>query len=387
MFFISLIKTIIHKGIPLLKYYFGISDVLLNVNKTSFSKNCLLSYIQRPFSCVNGLNPVHQNQQQVVKIAEIIGSFGYNVDVADFTSKKAILVKKYDAVFDILARENPVYKNNLSINAKRIIYFTGSESKFANNAELTRISNLYNRKRIKLKPRRQAPKIIDEVQSYDEVILIGNAYNLKTYTNRFNFKSIDLVSNTGYGFDPDYLDCESKSANNFLFFGSSGCVHKGLDLLLDIFSEKGFPCNLYVCGNYENEKDFKRAYYKELYSTKNVIPVGFVNILSEEFKKICQTCTYTILPSCSEGQAGSITTCMSAGLIPICSRECGFEDNEVINLEDCEIDTIRNAILYYSQKDKEWIEENQKKVVELTKTKYSMENFEKEMRAALSKVL
>jgi hypothetical protein len=42
---------------------------------------------------------------------------------------------------------------------------------------------------------------------------------------------------------------------------------------------------------------------------------------SREFYKISDKCAFVILPSCSEGQAGSVVECMNQGLIPIVTEE------------------------------------------------------------------
>jgi hypothetical protein len=34
-------------------------------------------------------------------------------------------------------------------------------------------------------------------------------------------------------------------------------------LLLEVFSEENFPCDLYVCGGFKYEKDFEQAYYRK----------------------------------------------------------------------------------------------------------------------------
>ncbi len=254
------------------------------------------------------------------------------------------------------------------------------------SAENQRVKNLEERRGVKLIPRRNCKPSSKSIEQFDAAIIIGNEYNLRTWTNSFDLKKTFLVPNTGYDFG-NRFDSAHKNPRSFLFFGSAGCVHKGLDLLLEIFAEENFPCELFVCGLFEKEEDFVNEYRKELYQTKNIHPVGYIDIWGEEFEKIGGECTYTILPSCSEGMAGTITTCMSAGLIPICSRECGYEDDEVINLPDCSKETIRKTILDVSQRDDSWIAEKSRRALELSRTKYCMESFRKSMYEALSSVL
>lgn len=365
-------------------YFFTGKSVLQNVFHSAHSKNCLLLYLKEPF-LQKEISIIHQNRWQIKEIARIIDSIGYNVDVVNYNDRIVWLSHQYDAVFDICVKDHPVYEKALKPGAKKIVYFTGSESVFANNAELTRIENLYQRRGVRLQPRRQAPLISKKVEEFDEAIIIGNDFNLATYCN-FDLPQVFKVPNTGYDLNPIF-DRSRKKATSFFYFGSSGCVHKGLDLLLDIFSEPGFPCKLYVCGNVKAETDFCSAYEKELYHTDNIRLIGFINVLGHEFRNIYDECAFTIMPSCSEARAGSVVTCMSAGVIPICSRECGFEEDEVITLEDCTLSTIRDTILRASQKDMGWLEKESGRMIELSKTKYSPEAFSREMKKALQAIL
>ena len=77
---------------------------------------------------------------------------------------------------------------------------------------------------------------------------------------------------------------------------------------------------------------------------------------------------------------------MSAGVIPIVSKECGFEDDEVINLPDCKIETIQKFIRDYSAKLDEWIKQESSHVAEIVKTRYSRQNFTDSVIAAMNKL-
>ena len=359
-------------------------SVLENVFNSNNEKNCLLLYVKAPFT-QNEESAAHQNQWQTKEIARIITSLGYNVDVMDYQDDIVWLHKKYDAVFDICVRDHPVYEKAITKETKKIVYFTGSESVFANHAEIKRIEGVYARRNVKLQPRRQAPLISKRVEEFDRAIFIGNDYNLATYKD-FSLPKTFLVPNTGYNLDIRF-DPQKKRPTSFVYMGSAGCVHKGLDLLLEIFSEKDFPCKLYVCGNVTGEPDFCNAYEKELFHTENIQYCGFIDVLGEKFRTLCEECTYSVMPSCSEGMAGTVASCMSAGLIPICSRECGYEEDEVITLKDCRLETIREEILRASQKDMNWIEERSLAMLSLSRTKYSREAFTRKMTSALQDIL
>ena len=348
-----------------------------NIFKTDFSKNCLLAYIINPF--VNGVSYTHQNSWQVIEIAKAISEFGYNVDVCDYNYNKSDFNKKYDLLIDLHPRDNAVYNKFLKSNCTKIAYLTGSNISFASAAEQKRIDDVYRRRNAKLIPRRQAPLISKRIESYNAAFFIGNEYNLRTFSE-FKMPPVYFIKNTGY----DFNFCnEKRKANNFMFLGSAGQVHKGLDLLLEVFAEKCKNCNLYVCSSFENESDFCKAYKNELYNTPNIYPVGFVDIKSDKFKEIAEKCAYMIMPSCSEGIAGSVLTAMSAGVIPIVSR---FEDDEVINLKDCSKECIDDSIKFYASKDDEWIKSESEKAVKIVKERYSEECFIKSIKYAFKRV-
>jgi hypothetical protein len=150
---------------------------------------------------------------------------------------------------------------------------------------------------------------------------------------------------------------------------------------------KNTSISLVVCSQFQAEQDFCTVYKKDLFHSPNILPVGVVDITSDLFKKISQVCSYTVLPSCSEGMSGSVLTAMSAGLIPIVSRECGFEDDEVFNLQDCSIDCIAETLQAFSQKPLDWIREQSIKMRELSDLRYSPAHFSASFQAALQGVL
>lgn len=377
-----LIKQILPKCVLRYIYiYIGRGHKIDDVFKTGFSKNCLLDYITNPF--IKGVSYTHQNSWQVIEIAKAISKFGYNVDVCDYNYNKSDFNKKYDLLIDLHPRDNAVYNKFLKPDCIKIAYLTGSNTSFSNVAEQKRINDVYRRRNIKLIPRRQAPLISKRIENYDAIFFIGNEYNLKTYSE-FKMPPVYFIKNTGYNFN---FGNEKRKANNFMFLGSAGQVHKGLDLLLEIFAQKCRDCNLYVCSSFENESDFCEAYKHELYNTSNIHPIGFVDIKSDKFKEIAEKCAYMIMPSCSEGIAGSVLTAMSAGMIPIVSRECGFEDDEVIYLKDCSKECIEDSIKFYVSKDDKWIKNESEKAVKIVKERYSEECFVESIIQAFSNTL
>ena len=46
----------------------------------------------------------------------------------------------------------------------------------------------------------------------------------------------------------------------------------------------------------------------------NIHPVGWVTVNGSEYNELVRKCAFVILPSCSEGQSGSVVQCMYSGL-------------------------------------------------------------------------
>ena len=355
-----------------------------NVNKTNYEKNCLLQYVAEPFYLSPAERNTHQNQWQVIALAAEIGRFRYNVDVRDIDESGG-LDKNYDLVIDLHPGFNDTYKPYMNENCKRIAYMTGMNPCVANLNEQLRLDAVYGRKGERLPPERQAPLISREIESFNGVFYIGNAYNLSSF-NEFRMPPTFFIKNTGYSF-PVSIDGKKRSPRKFLFFASNGQVHKGLDLLLEVFGQDGFPYELYICSGFRQEPAFCEMYSRELFHRRNIRAVGFVDIMGSEFREIAQMCAFSILPSCSEGIAGSVLTTMSAGIIPIVSKECGFEDDEVIHLQDCEMDTIEQVIRQYGEFDIDWVRAESDRVQTIVQERYSYEAFIQSVRNGLKNVL
>ena len=356
-----------------------------NVNHAKYSKRCLLVYITQPFLTDEKLN-AHQNRWQAREIARLIGIRGYVVDVVQFDVKEIKLTHNYDMVVGLILRCIDVYSSHLNPGAVRIAYLTSMNLAVTTANEIKRIEDVKRRRGVELKPRRGSEMVIEKkIEDFDGAWYIGNSYNFHSY-DCFKMPPAFRIVNTGYVFE--WADSNAiRDPKCFLYFGSFGQVHKGLDLLLELFSQRLTDYTLYIGSSYKREEDFMQAYHKELFETTNIKAIGVVDVNGEIFKDISQKCAYTILPSCAEGCAGSVLTAMSAGLIPIVSKECGFEDDEVIQLPDCSMDTICEFVKEYGKKDNNWISNKSKHTLEVVRNKYSNDSFTKSVENALDGVL
>jgi glycosyltransferase involved in cell wall biosynthesis len=165
-------------------------------------------------------------------------------------------------------------------------------------------------------------------------------------------------------------------------------VHKGLDLVLEVFRETP-ECQLMVCGPLDapSEKEFVQAFHQELYETPNIQAIGWVDVGSERFKKIANSCTALIYPSCSEGQAGSVVTCLQAGVIPLVSYESGVDvDGFGAILDECSHEQIKKTIMDLVEKSNDELAELSLKAHEYAKQNHSEESYRKAFDRVISKI-
>lgn len=307
------------------KYHENFS-LLHNIKKRKNKKNVLLSYIISPFICSK--NTQHTNQQEALAIADVFDLLGYNIDVCYFNSRIKINYSNYNCLFGFgNAFINSFYHNNTQ---KRIYYGTGMHICHQNTATLNRVKEVYRKKGVLIP---DSGRIVSNAWSeqtslVDGMILLGNNTTADTYRTYYDGP---IFTQPASYFENTLLEDPlaknwTQAQKHFLWFGSLGAIHKGLDLLLDIFPS--FPeYHLHICGLSPNEKKFIKVYDTELKSS-NIHNHGFIDVRSTSYKDLIKKCAFVILPSCSEGQATSLLSVMCNGLIPVLTKYCGIDKQE-----------------------------------------------------------
>jgi glycosyltransferase involved in cell wall biosynthesis len=191
-----------------------------------------------------------------------------------------------------------------------------------NQAELRRLDGIRQRRGVVLIPRRQIPFNLT-TETADRIIYVGNAYTAETFAFARKPMQRIPISTVVQADWPDQKNFD-QVRRNFIWFGSVGLAHKGLDLALEAFARMpGF--NLTVVGAIDLDADFKQLYHRELYELPNIRTAGWVSATSPEFLSLLHNMTGVVYPSCSEGGAGSVICCMHGGLIPIVTREASVD--------------------------------------------------------------
>ena len=187
---------------------------------------------------------MHSNQWECHEIAKIWVDLGYTVDVINWDNKTFRPKKNYDFFIDIhgnMERLAPL----LNRGCKTILHITGSHWLFQNKAEYERLLSLQKRRGFTLMPRRLAEPSRG-IEYADCALAIGNDFTRSTFAySKKEIRKINItaVQEFPYPENKDFSHCKK----NFLWFGSAGLVLKGLDIVLEAFSELP-DCHLYVCG-------------------------------------------------------------------------------------------------------------------------------------------
>lgn len=306
--------------------------------------NVLLAYILEPFQRRQNkaISTSHTHHWESVLIAETWRARGYVVDVIDYRNHEFIPRKRYDYFVSarthlesIAARLNP--------DCVKIAHFDTSHFAFNNRATYNRLLDAQNRRGVSLPG---SVRLIEQnlaLEIADYGVVLGDDAIVETY--RYAGKPLFALSVTSVVDPPWNAEKDfARARNRFLWLGSNGLVHKGLDLVLEAFA--GMPdMHLTVCGPVESETAFCDLYRRELYETTNIQLVGWVEISGEIFRRIADQCVAVVYPSCAEGQVSSIVNCMRAGVIPIVTRETGIPVGDFgLALSEASIPEIQRTV-------------------------------------------
>jgi glycosyltransferase involved in cell wall biosynthesis len=349
--------------------------------------NVLISYIVEPFLLKSGkpLPNSHTHYWECYQMAQTFLDMGYCVDVIQFYNDIFLPQKKY--AFFIETRWNlDRCAPFLNKDCIKIFHADTADTLFQNAAEASRLLALQQRRGVTLLPRRnERPN--QGLEYADCATVLGNEFTMNTlkYAQKPLYR-VPLSTQVVYPWseEKDFDACRK----NFLWFGSNGLVHKGLDLVLEAFAQMP-DCHLTICGPISKEEDFVEAFYKELYQTPNIHAVGWIDIKSQKFKNILDKCVGIVYPSCSEGGGGSVINCMHAGLIPIVSYEASVdvEEDYGVILQEISIKEIKSQVQKISNMPTNKLKQMARKSWEFVRANHTKEKFTENYRKTIEKIL
>lgn len=348
--------------------------------------NVLLSYRIEPF-LLKPNQPIPNDQSwnwECLLIAQTFLDLGYNVDVIQFHNDKFVPQKDYAFFIDIRHRLEALAPK-LNPDCVKIFHVDIANMVFRNAAECSRLLELQQRKGITLRPQRyEVPNLGIEYADYATVL--GNDFTVSTfkYANKPMFQ-IPISSSFVYPY-PEEKDFAAVR-NNFLWFGGSALVLKGLDLVLEAFAEMP-EYHLTVCGPISNDQEFEKAFHKELYETPNIHTHGWIDVSSPDFLKVTNNCLGLVYPSVSEGQAGAVITCLQAGLIPILSYESGVDvHNFGVILANLSLTEIKATVRKIANLPVEDLKLMSRQAWEYARTNHTKEKFAQAYRSAVEQII
>lgn len=317
--------------------------------------NVLISNLLTPFLLPAGSNLLRKHQRIATSIANAraFRELGYNVYVLDQDQPLSHQLGNQD--YEIIFGKGTNFKAFSEMSSKETvgIYFaTGMHCSAQRTNQERRLHMLRERRDMLLPNTRPSREQEPGIERARAVIVKGNCVTADSY--RLFHRNVFSIP--GFTMEPSpsipTRDHSDRIRKRFLWFGGGGLVHKGLDLVLEAFLS--FPdLELYIAGPLfsPEEERFRQVYYDELFLTKNVHALGWVDIDSDTFQWLTSKCGFIILPSCAEGCCGSIITCMKAGLVPVTTPEAGIDISPDFGfvIEDDSIEGVRAAIRSASQ--------------------------------------
>jgi hypothetical protein len=314
---------------------------ITNLYHTNYDKRVLISYITEPFNQENHFT--HQNYITSHIVAESFSALGYNVDIVNYSALKLVIdYNQYHVIFGMGENFERSFLNS-DRTISRIHFITGAHQDLHNKMGLKSLTDFYSLSSIWLPGE---ANILPETSYFamynaDITIILAQGYILEDCRDRYNNRLYPLNNNI-LGVFSDFKP-KSKRTKDFLFLSGGKQLTKGLHLLLELAKIRT-DLKFHVLVPRIN--DVLVAYYKELFDAgSNVsLSVGLA-MNSDEMKKIVETCSYSIAPSYIDGLPGGTIEPMSAGLIPIVSKYCGFaQEPFIFELEDLTIQCLNTTI-------------------------------------------
>jgi hypothetical protein len=351
----------------------------------------LISYYLEPY-LLDSAKPIprdhpyywHASYWECTEMARSFIESGYAVDVISWRNNWFIPSDRYEIFLDNkynMQRLAPL----LPKECLKIFHIDSAHILFHNAAECQRLLAVQRRRGVTLQSRRFEPPNLG-IEHADCATVYGNRFTQDTFS--YAGKSMYHVPLSIPFLYPwpeakDFGVCRRR----FMWLGSGGLVHKGLDLVLEAFA--GMPeFHLTVCGPVSNEKDFEQAYGRELYSLPNIKTAGWVDIASPQFIDMMRTCVGLVYPSCSEGGGGSALAALGGGLIPILSYESSVDVHDFgVILTSSSVSEIRKVVTALASLPAAELHTMARKGWEYARENHSRDCFAREWRRVVSAIL
>ncbi|SOD19858.1 glycosyltransferase [Pedobacter xixiisoli] len=349
----------------------AINQTLINnLYQTTYDRHVLISYIVTPFKVEN--NFLHQNYFTAHLITEAFSELGYNVDVVDFISKtEHINYEKYQVVFGFGYNFEQSFYHKMQNNSIRILFVTGAHEEFQNMMSLKCVEDFYQLSKLWLPSESKvlAASTYYAMHSSDIVVILAESHIYNDFRTRFKNTLCSLNNNIIGAFAGLAPKTAASRTANFLYLSGAYQLAKGLHILLEVVKLRS-DLNFYIVLPSLNP-ELEEYYYEVLHKRKNVFLFKNIRMDSVEMREIIEKCSYTLSPSYVDGLPGGTIEPMSAGLIPIVSKYCGFAKKDFIfEMDELTIDCLMQNIEAVLALSDEYYLQSSNKV-----KNYTLENF------------
>lgn len=267
---------------------------------------------------------------------EILCQYG-EVDYIDVSETNKVKGKRYDLFVGINNNFNIIHD---SIKCKKCIYYAVTQHPdifakklitFKNRRKIYVLNEILYQKMVKARLdklfnihwKKEIPHVIPNLYFVDRVIVIGNEITANTYflsgveNNKINILSYELMK--GKAAAKEKRGKRIKVA----FIAANIYLGKGFDIFFQMMYwmyKENYNFDITIIGACDN------PYYKGLIDKMKHwnIRVRYEGMVyDEQYYNILKRQDFYILPSLSEGQAGTVLDAMYCGVIPIMTREAG----------------------------------------------------------------
>ena len=356
------------------------------VGPDKMRKKALVSYLVHPLLPPKGFREkkLFSNRGIALEIARGLNELGYVVDVVDYRNTEWRPQQRYELFVGHGALNFVHLCDSLPLGSSKIYFSTGLYWREFNDRVTRRQGEFAGRTGHILEPERLIDLSEEEANSLsDGIICLGNdrvAESYKSFRNVVSINNGAFPLNWSGWSDRDY----EASRRNFLFFSGRGNVHKGLDLLLDGFANS--DCQLFVCQHIQPE--FEHIYSRLLNDRPNIHNLGFIPMRSDAFWELARKCNWVILPTCAEGQPGSVIECMWHGMIPILPDTANIDlEDWGIRIPDLSLEAISSVVDEVTRMEPMSCRERAERVKDAARSKYTADQFRFNFKNAVRQIV
>ena len=359
----------------------------INLNLLKQQKKILFCYTTKNLNISFEQHDIfHPNVFRVNQMLNVIISLDFCIDVCHCNDMLALDYVK-DRRYDYLIGFGKVfYEMAKNDNIKnKILFITENNPEIVNKKFNERISYFKQRHpnyKTNFSIKRDQFYSIEQFNLANIGICMSNEFNaqsMKKYFDVFYRININGFYNNNFIFKKNI----SEKRKCFVWFGSNGIIHKGLDILIDVFNKiPDYTLNVYGAP----EKEIK---YLKKEAGKNIIFHKKISVFDEQFiTEVANKNCFAISLSCSEGMNSGIATCMLHGIIPIVTKETGFDYQRfIIEITDVQVDNVINTLLKLKEIDDCELEKMSLETYIYAQKELTLENFDKKFRLIFSDII